>query len=325
MVKATVSHICNLHLASSFNSVNPQKVVLNFHGGPSISSLVLSAHACLCCCMLTVVHTVVQDIDHLKSLPAPALPMLPSAAPPMPPAPALRVLHPARALLVLPAPCPLYAARPRKQRRLSDLLADAATLDHTPGQPRPRYMADNLVNSSFCLYPYVPNFLSRVLKSVPKLLSFISGAHLLQVSILFSQYAIIFYFLVSFGGASPVTLWHVRASMVIFAPSLNSIFCVLAGESEPMDAAHSSPAVSLAKQAMTYTMSVAVAEAAPAPSNPRSNAIAHAATDKDMEVLGNVHTSLNEKVSRKEVPKWVDGWHLVSYKCKVAKTPLFHV
>ena len=115
-------------------------------------------HTCLLLLLLTVVHSVMQDITHLKNLPAPAVSMLPSPTTlPVQPAPALPVLPPpvrlptartcpprvlrglglpvvpGRAIIVLSEPCPPRVARLRKQRRLSDLLADAMTLNHTSG------------------------------------------------------------------------------------------------------------------------------------------------------------------------------------------------
>lgn len=51
-----------------------------------------------------------------------------------------------------------------------------------------------------------------------------------------------------------------------------------------------------------------VAEVALAPFNLRSDAIAHVTTDKDMEVLKDVHTLVSNKVSRNEVRKWVHRW-----------------
>jgi hypothetical protein len=85
-------------------------------------------------------------------------------------------------------------------------------------------------------------------------------------------------------------------------------------------AAHSPPEPPVAEHATI------VAEVALAHFNLRSDAIAHATTDKDMEVLKDVHTLVSNKVSRNEVRKWVHRWSgIVSCNCKIAMTPLFHV
>jgi hypothetical protein len=70
-----------------------------------------------------------------------------------------------------------------------------------------------------------------------------------------------------------------------------------------MAAADSPSAVALAKQVTAEAMSAALAEAAPAPTSPHTDAGAQAARDKDVKVLADLHRALDKKVGTNKAPQ----------------------